>query len=157
MTAFALMLWYCVSIIGFDVHTCNGSGRSFVATFIDGLSCEDIHSGHSHDCCGLVHEHELPCCSDDHHCPRCGGEKIMATPCCTSDYQVLALTGVIADDFHRHYDECACGNCPCIAVLFPEVPVMMAVSEFLKTNPHLHKADIMAGHSLQAALSVWRI
>ena len=41
-----LVVWYLVGIIGFDMHTCNGSGRSFVVAFFEGMACEDIHPEH---------------------------------------------------------------------------------------------------------------
>ena len=46
LSAMLMVLWYSMSIIGFDVHTCNGSGKSFIATFVSGTGCEDIHPDH---------------------------------------------------------------------------------------------------------------
>lgn len=126
-----LVLWYCVSIIGFDVHTCNGSGRSFLANFISGMSCTDIHPEHV---CGISHDEPCGHCS---HCSGCSGcchgdtsatevfaddilacvssEACLSSDCCSDHYQVLAVTGLQQEDSHRHYDECHCGHCPCLA------------------------------------------
>ena len=101
VTAALLTLWYCMSIIGFDIHTCRESGRSFVATFVEGLTCQDIHPEHDCDaghCCG-VHVEEKCSCGHDHHgqegslCEDADGYVIKAPSCCTNDYQVLNLTG----------------------------------------------------------------
>ena len=42
---FAALLvgWYMMSIIGFGVHTCSGSGKSFVVAFYEEMTCEEIH------------------------------------------------------------------------------------------------------------------
>ena len=34
LTAILLVIWYSLSVIGFDVHTCIGSGETYVATVI---------------------------------------------------------------------------------------------------------------------------
>ena len=40
ITAMLLVVWYSMSIIGFDIHTCSGSGESFVVT-VDGFIVSD--------------------------------------------------------------------------------------------------------------------
>lgn len=75
-----LTVWYCMSIIGFDVHTCKNSGRTFVATFIEGIACSDIHP--EHHCCK---------CACSHHQDSKSG--IDADECCTDDYQVITISG----------------------------------------------------------------
>jgi hypothetical protein len=77
-----LVVWYSLSVIGFDVHTCSGSGEVFIATVASGFSCEDIHPEHAHKTCGCCHSH------DGSH------EKMTKKPCCSDDYQVILLTGV---------------------------------------------------------------
>ena len=37
-TAVLIVLWYFFSIVGFDVHTCSHTGKSYVATFV-GVKC----------------------------------------------------------------------------------------------------------------------
>ena len=56
-----LVVWYLVGIIGFDVHTCSGSGRSFVVAFFEEMTCEEIHPEHSCD--------PAACCADEHENP----------------------------------------------------------------------------------------
>ena len=84
--ALVLVLWYSFSIIGFDVHICSGSGKAFIATVVSGTGCDDIHPEHDAPCC--------KCClsetsvKDDSH----DGD-IHTKPCCTDEWQVIALTG----------------------------------------------------------------
>lgn len=91
VAALLLLVWYCMSIIGFGVHTCDGSGKSFVVSFVEGFSCEDIHPEH--------HCTKDSCCQHSHNC--CNEEDIMclkSKSCCSSDYQVLSLTGTLSDE-----------------------------------------------------------
>ena len=97
VTAMLLIVWYSMSIIGFGIHTCSGSGESFVVTFVEGLECEDIHPEH--------HYTKGSCCSHSHSCCDTGthtgiGPKLG----CTSDYQVLALTGTVSDEKNSFED-----------------------------------------------------
>lgn len=96
VAASLMTLWYCISIIGFDVHTCSASGRSFIATFVEGLSCQDIHPEHDCDeghCCGHSH-----CGCSGADCEDSAGTLVRPVSCCTDDYQVLTLTGAGQDD-----------------------------------------------------------
>lgn len=104
ISAVLLVVWYCMSIIGFDVHTCKGTGRSFVATFIEGTACSDIHPEH-HCCSGsCAHHHETSCCHKDVKTACCSSghqdskSGIDTDECCTDDYQVIQLSGCRADD-----------------------------------------------------------
>ena len=96
--AFMLVVWYCLSIIGFGVHTCSESNRSFLTNFISGVSCDDVHPS---DVC------KASCCSANKHKNCCshhsadeakdetptGNVKITNKPCCSNDYQQIGLTG----------------------------------------------------------------
>lgn len=162
-----LVVWYSMSIIGFDVHTCSGSGRSFVASFVKGMTCEDIHPEHvcnPESCC--AHEHDHSCCGHSHHdedcamdhsdCLYCDGTAFKAQSCCSNDYQVLALTGTMSSDDHRHYDECSCGNCPCVE--FPSGIMSRPIQPSLLLS-YIHQSDsgLPAAGDRQAALNIWRI
>jgi len=168
VVAVLLAVWYSMSIIGFDVHTCSGSGRSFVASFVEGMTCEDIHPEHvcspesccaeaqeSHSCCGHSH-HDQECVIDHSDCLYCDGSAIKAESCCSNDYQVLVLTGTLTSDDHRHYDECSCGLCPCVEFPLDLVPDPISLQLLLS---HIHKPDsgLSAAGDRQAALSIWRI
>lgn len=103
VVAALLTLWYCMSVIGFGIHTCSESGRSFIVTFIEGSACQDIHPEHICDadlCCSAA-DHAAPACScghdhNDQHEMPCDDEDgivFKAPSCCSNDYQVLTLTG----------------------------------------------------------------
>ena len=82
-------LWYLLSVIGFDVHTCTSSGRTFIATVASGFSCEDIHpSQHVHDSChsGCACRHQEPEKSES-------DSALGMKSCCSDDFQMILLTG----------------------------------------------------------------
>ena len=152
---FAALLvgWYLIGIIGFDVHTCSGSGRSFVVAFFEGMTCEDIHPEHSCDpaaCCADKHEAHSCCCH--HH----EGFSVSSKSCCSNDYLALEIAGTISQDDHRHYDECACGHCPCHILHSNEVNTLFETSII---TAYVHKPDSGYGMACdrQAAFGVWRI
>ena len=99
-----LVVWYCMSIIGFDVHTCTSSGRTFVATFAASTACADIHPEHhccNASCCCGHHHHEKSCCSSEHGedmpAEHSGGETVGAKSCCSNEYQVIQISGCRTD------------------------------------------------------------
>ena len=106
-SALLLMLWYCFSVIGFGIHTCRASERSFVVTFVGGLMCADIHPDHTCDkghCCSHAlhdsfekHGHDGGCCS--HSADE--GMSLQAESCCTNDYLALVITGCATDNEDR--------------------------------------------------------
>ena len=113
ISALVLVIWYSFSVIGFDVHTCSGSGQTFIATVISGTDCEDIHPDHSKSPCRCCHHNE-----DETHSEEDG---ISTRPCCSDDWQMIVLTGVRASEGHGHLDEGHCGLCPCILGLHAEI------------------------------------
>ena len=113
IVAVLLLVWYSMSIIGFDVHTCSGSGKTFIATVISGTDCEDIHPEHEKSPCR--------CCHHDDCKKRSEEEGLSTKPCCSDDWQMIVLTGVRTSGGHDHFDECSCGLCPCIIDLHTEV------------------------------------
>lgn len=91
----ALMaLWYCLSIIGFDVHSCTVTGSTFVNSVLNGTTCEEVHP--EHDCCC----HGSCChnaCSHDHDLPS--SENVDDNDdCCTNEIEVLESEGVTTAD-----------------------------------------------------------
>lgn len=117
---FAALLvgWYLMSIVGFGVHTCNGSGKSFVVAFYEGTSCSDIHPEHAcghTSCCPDTSETHVYCCCghdetsvDEHQsCSSCDGVVITSKSCCSDDYQVLGFAGALSFDDQRGQDSSA--------------------------------------------------
>ena len=89
IAALLVLIWYSLGIIGFDVHTCDISGRSFIAVFVEGTTCQDIHPEHG-------------CCHDHHECSCCHDEEDAfcldtQDKCCTDEYQMLSVTGTFSD------------------------------------------------------------
>ena len=148
ITAVLLLVWYLMSIIGFDVHTCRGSGDCFIVTFVDGYECEDIHPEH--------HCLKSSCCSHSHSC--CEHEdrvSVKAESCCSSDYQVLALTGIMS--FDKDSDEVVTAIHPTsvyLNIIEPDADARLP--QYLL---HCVASDSHPGKMLdvQSVLSVWRI
>lgn len=100
ISAFLLAVWYCMSIIGFDVHTCKGSGESFFVTVLQGTECSDIHPDHGcaddgHHCCACGHH-----CGAEHHQEE---DCLTDDGCCSDDIKVLAFTGNRVNDDIRQF------------------------------------------------------
>ena len=149
VAALLLIVWYSMSIIGFGVHTCSGSGKSFIVTFVEGFACEDVHPEHhcsKGSCCSHSH---CDSDSDNHSC-------VKSKSCCSSDYQVLALTGTVSDEKNGNeadrsfvYSWCADSGVAgiCADEIYPQV-----VSE---NHGYLSRCGRICDR--QAVLNVWRI
>ncbi len=148
--AVMLTVWYSMSVIGFDVHTCSDSGRSFVVTFIEGMTCGEIHPDDSCDAASCHGNHESCGC---HHTE---GFSFRAKSCCSNDYQALALTGTVTAQSHDHFDECGCGHCPCVGFAVCEIPAANIANS---TTAYIQGPESGAGTACerQASLHVWRI
>lgn len=149
--AMLLVLWYCFSVIGFNVHTCKASGRSFVATFISGLTCADIHPGHTCDKehCGAAHE--KACCH--HHDCNGGMPAFRTAACCQNDHIVLSITGCSSEDNNRQHDFCSCAFYACV-----DLPAFIirhqtsGIHEFIE-----HFPGLIVHRDRQSLLNIWRI
>ena len=164
ISALLLSVWYCLSVIGFDVHTCSSDGTSHVMTSFTSFDCETVHD--SHVCADDHHHHHSDeCCScrDHHHegasgdcaCRTSGETHIHTQKCCTDDYQVIFLTGVRSGENHGHYDECSCGNCPCLDAC-PSDAICLYASD--KKEKHILIPDSgLIVSEFQALYNIWRI
>lgn len=152
-----LVIWYLVGVIGFGVHTCSGSGRSFVVSFVEGTACADIHS---EDMCG-----PSSCCSHDHCSDACcghvvehhqGHSSLSTNPCCTNEYQMLELTGMVVDDDTREDFQSfrICGP-----VVTPDLCASESSVLCRSIIRQIHEPDsgVARACDSQALLSVWRI
>ena len=80
----ALMtVWYCMSITGFDVHSCNTTGNIFVNSILGGTTCEEIHPDHNCEGHGSCCSHK--CCDHDE----------AEDDCCTNEFEVLDSESVV--------------------------------------------------------------
>lgn len=158
-SALLLVIWYCFSVIGFGIHTCRASDRSFVATFVGGLTCADIHPDHTCDkghCCSDVSH---GCCEKREHDSVCCGHSgddsmsFKAESCCSDDYLALVITGCATDNEDR-------------TDIMPDAVAFSAtnaVSDDFQSNISLyryrHKPDSgpRLNADIQSFLSIWRI
>lgn len=143
ISALALVLWYVVSIIGFGVHTCGASQRSFLTSFVTGMTCEEVHASESHDCEG---DH---CCSHDH-------ENEEGCEDCEDEYMNLEVTGTpqsLENDIHV--------ECQVLPVLY-DVPAIADICtpalnlEILRIKS-LPDSGLIASGDVQSVLGIWRI
>ena len=124
LTAIMLVVWYSLSVIGFDVHTCSDSGQTYIATVASGFSCADIHpethpvAGHSADTdhhpdtdrhsCHAGSEPRVhtgcKCCQKHENVSEAVTEQLDTKPCCSDDFQVIVLTGVRSS---QDQDDCS--------------------------------------------------
>ena len=162
ISAALLVIWYCMSIIGFDVHTCMSSGRTFIATFADGVSCADIHP--EHHCCGASccsgHHHETSCCSSE-HCDEVllehnNAETLDTKSCCSNEYQAILLSGCRTDSDSDNKYSFSEVSYPCIMNV-PVISFAMAKYhadhvQFLEPDSGVHQPG-----DLCVTFGVWRI
>ena len=144
ISAVLLVIWYCLSIIGFDVHTCSETGDSFVHVSFKSHSCHDIHEDHcdsdcNHDCDTHCEEPE------EHHHDE---------DCCEDEYQVISLTGLRSDDDSK--DSLDGDLCPCIMYAVSDTHSLLSDSQLIykyskEPDPGLIVADMLP------LFSVWRI
>lgn len=156
---FAALLvgWYLMGVIGFGVHTCSGSGKSFVVAFYEEMTCEEIHPehGHVHDCC--AHHHHAQSETADHgDCHFCDGMSISAKSCCSNDYMVLDVAGAIFQDDSRSNDEQPLLHASGICEMTCDAVIHASLNRIIK---YIHEPE--SGQELlrdrQAVLSTWRI
>lgn len=153
ISAVVLAVWYLMSIIGFGVHTCMGSQRSFLTSFVSGITCEDIHP--EHRCGGSGHCSGHDGCHDCGHGHEAGIPEFGSAPCCSDDFMVITLTGTAPsseNDFHG----CHCGHCPFAAELPSDIRTLSAESGTHKINPKPDSGLIAPG-DVQSVLGIWRI
>lgn len=150
-----LVLWYSLSIIGFDVHSCKSTGEVFVASLATGVSCEDIHPDHSckshGGCCG---HHETESCCSGHEIGRADSH-VAKEDCCSNDLQVLQLTGVQISDNERFGANVH--DCQLIfdVDLAMELAMPALQKSFIKYLEHPDPGVVMPDR--QAFLSIWRV
>ena len=154
----ALMaVWYCMSIIGFDVHSCTETGNIFINSILSGTTCDEIHP--EHDCGG-----HSGCCSHkpqprkSHSCTCCNSHEIPAAEsvgsddnCCTDDIKVLDSEGVIA--VNGGLD----GHAVCLACSMADAHDSILPEVWTEVNPYCPDPGNVIEPDLQAMFNIWRI
>ena len=148
-----LAAWYCLSIIGFDVHSCTATRSVFVNSVLLGVTCDEIHpehdcSGHG-SCCASHRDEESSCCT--HHNAEDSME-ITDDGCCTNEIEVLdsvVVTNADEDDYIQFSQMLSClfieSNYD--VLLFPESTESLYI-------PDLRR---VIQPDCQAVLNIWRI
>ena len=143
ISAIALVIWYIVSIIGFGVHTCRADQRSFITTFVSGMTCEDIHP--EDHCADHHHCSDQECCS--HHSDDCED--------CEDDFMNLAITGTAHSSENDSFIGCHHGLAICEMPVYENISAALFDSEILKLlQPD--SGSVVPG-DFQSFLSIWRI
>ena len=96
-SAIFVLIWYCLGIVGFNVHTCTSSNNSFIVTFLEDMTCDAIHPSEN---CGVA---KSCCCCSSHssELSEYSDYSIAAPECCTNDYQVLTAAADKVDENQR--------------------------------------------------------
>ena len=136
-----LAVWYCLSIIGFDVHSCNTTGSIFVNSVLSGITCGDIHP--EHDCSG-----HGSCCKSKSCCDHSKAED----NCCTNEIEVLDCESVIVSDDDVCVLACCTLEYACSVIEHSMLPDSRSAQVLYYPDPGEY-----ATPDHQAILSIWRI
>ena len=115
--------------MGFDVHTCHAADHQFISTFIEGLTCEEIHSAHK---CGHHCTHHHECSDSQEHFANHSDGLIEETDCCTDDYHALSITGTRTEDDHHFHGSISCWHTAAVLDAFGvDAPVPYSIDSYL--------------------------
>ena len=143
VSAMLLVVWYSLSVIGFDVHTCRDSGQTYIATVASGFSCEDIHpETHAHTGCKCCHSHESETAQLD------------TKPCCSDDFQVIVLTGVRGSQEQEDSDSRT--HVPFVGVPYLPLYTSDVFNSDLRVFYNPRSGDIVP-RDVMALYNIWRI
>ena len=137
-----LAAWYCLSIIGFDVHSCTATRSVFVNSVLLGVTCDEIHP--EHDCSG-----HGSCCT--HHNAEDSME-ITDDGCCTNEIEVLdsvVVTNADEDDYIQFSQMLSC--------LFIESNYDVLLFSESKESSYIPDLGRVIQPDCQAVLNIWRI
>ena len=155
-----MSVWYLLSIIGFDVHTCNQSGEVYVATAANGMVCEMHHHGFEeqhHDHADPHHVHSESCCHFHGQEEHIGDVQLYSHECCSDNFHVICLTGVRTDEKSSiSSGKILTSGVHPISFSFTEANQCMLSC----SGNNVHKMPdqgIGLSHNLQAVYNVWRI
>ena len=151
ISALLLALWYCISIVGFGLHVCRGTDRTYVSSFIEGTSCHDIHPEHN---CGKGNCNKGNCKSGHLHAHE-EGTCIESESCCTDEYKVLSVTCEFPDNGNRHHVKCLTSFIPYICNPNDLLCCQSMRLRSIDVSGLLRSIIVFA--DIQSAFSVWRI
>ena len=160
-----LVIWYSLSIIGFGVHTCSENNRSFLTSFISGVSCEDVHPEElcGNACCEKVsHKHSCKCCCGhivevvEETAPESvpsDGCVLAQKKCCSDDYQQIEITGSgQSESSEKSLAPLCVGYCDTSSLFSNN---LLSCSKDMHARV-MHDRRVFLGE-LRPLLSIWRI
>lgn len=156
-----LVLWYSLSIIGFDVHSCRTTGEVFVASLAAGVTCEDIHPEHSckahGGCC--QHHNETDCCdgrnASENTCDN-GGCHVEKEECCSNEFQFLQITGVnVSENVYSDHGDSHLNQYVFDVDMTMELSMQTCQRRFLEYLDRPDSGVVMPDR--QAFLNIWRV
>ena len=149
-----ILIWYSLSVIGFDVHTCSDSGETYIATVLGGTACDDIHPEHDEPTCSCCHKE---CASKEHPQEHEDKDGLRTRPCCTDDWQMIYLTGVRSGD-DRDETGCQISQLPVFAdCMIPDIKVNLNIAGNLFRDLHKPRPKPVTVRTCQEVYSIWRI
>lgn len=150
LSALLLVVWYSLSIIGFDVHTCTASGEVYIATVASGFTCEDIHPASHRTASGSGHS-GCSCC----HCHKEDASRVASESCCSDEYHAIVLTGVRGS---QGADEDLLLQSP-VAMLQIDCSDNISSHIFNNGLRAFYKPGTggLTPHDIQAVYNIWRI
>ena len=128
--AVLLALWYLMSIIGFNVHICHSAHH------------EAHHISH-------VEEHHDCCCHHD------DAEPEDSFSCCTDEYHVLTLSGMVSSN-ENDIEHSVSLDSQIFAGYIPNSCMSFNENRIHKITS-LPDSGLIAGGDIQSVLSIWRI
>lgn len=148
LTAVLMVIWYSLSVIGFGVHTCSGSGETYIATVASGFTCGDIHPEHERSGCS--------CCHADKSETSSSQQQLDRKPCCTDDYHAIILTGTRGVEEHRYDNAYHLAHCSFVATI-PDDKIYS--SRFLSDLQHFRhdRHGMHLSRNLNTVYNIWRI
>lgn len=143
--SFVFAIWYLLCVVGFGVHTCGHSGKSFVSSLVLGYTF-------GNDLCSDMKCHEAGC---SHHGDMSHDGFDEA---CADDVFVLSLPGVerSEDEYHSHsHCSCICGHCPALADSRLSVAIYSPEAMDIPVPDLSFKESVFS--DIFSAYSIWRI
>ncbi len=149
MTAFAVCLWYCSCIMGFELHACSTAGQTYVSILHEEAgSCLAIHPD---TLCGTGDDH----CQKVHPVAVSGEDQLFSSVCCSDEIEQLEELYLLQQDYLYGYDPAALDAAVAATVGTSIVP--QAEPEVLSAVPDEQDLFGSSGPDLLSFIRVFRI
>lgn len=144
-----MALWYLVSVVGLNVHTCSGTGEVFVKSLVAGTSCEMIHP--SHGC----HSEDACCCCCEHEQAHDAEEGLSQKDCCDNEAVMLVHNGCTEDSILLSQLMAQALDMNCIA---PEIFALQSpAKDFIQRKISEPDSSPQIQRDILSEISTWRL